>query len=68
MLRVAAGDEADLACCRKIPRQMVHYMFRMVHNQAIAEELAQEVFLRVYRARSSYRARPSSAPALSHRD
>jgi RNA polymerase sigma-70 factor (ECF subfamily) len=28
----------------------------MVGNQAIAEELAQEVFLRVYRARGSYRA------------
>src|SRR6202012_5781332 len=40
----------------KYRRQMVHYMFRMVHNQAIAEELAQEVFLRVYRPRASYRA------------
>jgi RNA polymerase sigma-70 factor, ECF subfamily len=28
----------------------------MVHNEAIAEELAQEVFLRVYRSRESYRA------------
>jgi len=28
----------------------------MVHNQAIAEELAQEVFLRVYRSRETYRA------------
>jgi RNA polymerase sigma-70 factor, ECF subfamily len=28
----------------------------MVHNQAVAEEIAQEVFLRVYRARDSYRA------------
>jgi RNA polymerase sigma-70 factor (ECF subfamily) len=28
----------------------------MVRNQAIAEELAQEVFLRVYRSRESYRA------------
>jgi len=28
----------------------------MTHNQAIAEELAQEVFLRVYRSRSSYQA------------
>ena len=31
-------------------------MFRMVRNQAIAEELAQEVFLRVYRSRQTYRA------------
>jgi RNA polymerase sigma-70 factor (ECF subfamily) len=28
----------------------------MVRNQAVAEELAQEVFLRVYRSRESYRA------------
>jgi RNA polymerase sigma-70 factor, ECF subfamily len=57
MLRVAAGDEAGFGILvEKYRRQMVHYMFRMVHNQAIAEELAQEVFLRVYRARTSYRA------------
>jgi RNA polymerase sigma-70 factor, ECF subfamily len=57
MLRVAAGDEAGFGILvEKYRRQMVHYMFRMVHNQAIAEELAQEVFLRVYRARASYRA------------
>src|SRR5581483_12214281 len=57
MLRVAAGDETGFGILvEKYRRQMVHYMFRMVHNQAVAEELAQEVFLRVYRARSSYRA------------
>jgi RNA polymerase sigma-70 factor (ECF subfamily) len=57
MLRVAAGDEAGFGLLvEKYRRQMVHYMYRMVHNQAIAEELAQEVFLRVYRARASYRA------------
>jgi RNA polymerase sigma-70 factor (ECF subfamily) len=31
-------------------------MFRMVHDQAVAEELAQDVFLRVYRSRETYRA------------
>ncbi len=57
MLRVAAGDEAGFSLLvEKYRRQMVHFMFRMVHNQAVAEELAQEVFLRVYRARASYRA------------
>jgi RNA polymerase sigma-70 factor (ECF subfamily) len=57
MLRVAAGDEAGFPLLvEKYRRQMVHYMYRMVHNQAIAEELAQEIFLRVYRARASYRA------------
>jgi RNA polymerase sigma-70 factor (ECF subfamily) len=35
---------------------MISFMYRMVHNRAVAEELAQEVFLRVYRSRSSYAA------------
>jgi RNA polymerase sigma-70 factor (ECF subfamily) len=57
MLRVAAGDEAGFNyLVEKHYRAMVHFLFRMVHNQAVAEELAQEVFLRVYRSRESYRA------------
>jgi RNA polymerase sigma-70 factor (ECF subfamily) len=57
MLRVAQGDEAGFNhLAQKYHRPMIHFLFRMVGNQAIAEELAQEVFLRVYRARSSYRA------------
>ena len=57
MLRVAAGDEASFNyLVEKYHRPMIHFLFRMVRNQAVAEELAQEVFLRVYRARESYRA------------
>jgi RNA polymerase sigma-70 factor, ECF subfamily len=57
MLRVAEGDEASFTyLAQKFHRPMIHFLFRMVNNQAIAEELAQEVFLRVYRARGSYRA------------
>jgi RNA polymerase sigma-70 factor (ECF subfamily) len=57
MLRVATGDEASFNyLVEKYHRPMIHFLFRMVRNQAIAEELAQEVFLRVYRARDSYRA------------
>ncbi len=57
MLRVAAGDEASFNfLVQKHHRPMIHFLFRMVRNQAVAEELAQEVFLRVYRARDSYRA------------
>jgi len=57
MLRVAEGDEASFTyLAQKYHRPMIHFLFRMVSNQAIAEELAQEVFLRVYRARGSYRA------------
>ena len=57
MLRVAAGDEASFNyLVQRYHRPMIHFLYRMVHNQSIAEELAQEVFLRVYRARDSYRA------------
>jgi RNA polymerase sigma-70 factor (ECF subfamily) len=57
MLRVAAGDESGFNyLVEKHHRAMIHFLFRMVRNQAIAEELAQEVFLRVYRSRESYRA------------
>jgi len=57
MLRVAAGDEGAFNfLVGKHNRPVIHFLYRMVHNQAVAEELAQEVFLRVYRARDSYRA------------
>ncbi len=57
MLRLAAGDESCFNyLVGKYHRAMIHFLFRMVHNQAVAEELAQEVFLRVYRSRESYRA------------
>lgn len=57
MLRVAAGDEGAFNyLVQKHNRPVIHFLYRMVHNQAVAEEIAQEVFLRVYRARDSYRA------------
>jgi RNA polymerase sigma-70 factor (ECF subfamily) len=57
MLRAAAGDESCFDfLVNKYRRPMIGFMYRMVHNQAVAEELTQEVFLRVYRARASYRA------------
>ncbi|MGD0799749.1 MAG: sigma-70 family RNA polymerase sigma factor [Terracidiphilus sp.] len=57
MLRAAEGDEqAFNYLAEKYHRPIIHFLFRMVRNQAIAEEMAQEVFLRVYRSRQSYRA------------
>jgi RNA polymerase sigma-70 factor, ECF subfamily len=57
MLRVATGDEAGFNyLAQKYHRAIIHFLFRMVRNEAVAEELAQEVFLRVYRSRESYRA------------
>jgi len=55
MLRVKDGDAASFTLLLEKHRApVIHFIYRMVLNQAIAEELAQEVFLRVYRARSSY--------------
>jgi RNA polymerase sigma-70 factor, ECF subfamily len=57
MLRVREGDDSGFdLLIQKYHKPIVHFMFRMVHNQAVAEELAQEVFLRVYRSRHTYRA------------
>jgi len=57
MLRLSAGDMAAFDfLLAKYRRPIVHFMYRMVHNEAVAEELAQEVFLRVYRSRETYRA------------
>ncbi len=58
MLRLRAGDDdAFDVLVAKYRDPVVRYLFRMVHEPALAEELAQEVFLRVYRARKSYKAR-----------
>ncbi len=57
MLQVRDGDDAGYdILIEKYRRPIINFMFRMVHNQAVAEELAQEVFLRVYRSRQTYRA------------
>ena len=57
MLRVATGDDSAFNyLVEKYRRPMISFMYRMTHNQAVAEELAQEVFLRVYRSRLSYAA------------
>jgi len=57
MLRVAAGDDGAFDyLVEKYRRSMISFMYRMTHNQAVAEELAQEVFLRVYRSRQTYAA------------
>jgi RNA polymerase sigma-70 factor, ECF subfamily len=57
MLRVKTGDDSAFEyLVQKYRRPMVSFMFRMAHNSAVAEDLAQEVFLRVYRSRESYEA------------
>jgi RNA polymerase sigma-70 factor (ECF subfamily) len=55
MVQVREGDGASFSVLLERHRAPItHFLFRMVQNQAIAEELAQDVFLRVYRSRASY--------------
>jgi RNA polymerase sigma-70 factor (ECF subfamily) len=57
MLRAQAGDDAAFDyLVQKFRRPLVSFMYRMARNLAVAEELSQEVFLRVYRSRQSYAA------------
>ncbi len=55
MLRVKEGDDAcftELLERYRVP--VIRFICRMVQNQHVAEELAQDVFLRVYKARKGY--------------
>jgi RNA polymerase sigma-70 factor (ECF subfamily) len=55
MLDVKAGDDASFnLLLQKYRTPLINFLFRMVRDSATAEDLAQEVFLRVYRARKRY--------------
>ena len=55
MLRVKDGDAVSFATLlHKHRAPVIHFLYRMVQSHAVAEELAQEAFLRVYRARATY--------------
>jgi RNA polymerase sigma-70 factor, ECF subfamily len=55
MLDVQAGDEASFdLLLQKYRSPLINFLYRMIRDTATAEDLAQEVFLRVYRARKQY--------------
>src|SRR5438034_2516689 len=55
MLDVKAGDEQSFTLLlHRYRSPLVNFLYRMVRNREQAEDLAQEVFLRVYRARENY--------------
>jgi RNA polymerase sigma-70 factor (ECF subfamily) len=55
MLRVREGDDTSFTLLLERHRgPVVHFLYRMVQNPSVSEELAQEVFLRVYRSRATY--------------
>jgi RNA polymerase sigma-70 factor (ECF subfamily) len=56
MLRASEGDAPSFGLLLERHRtSVVNHLYRLVRNYGIAEELAQDVFLRVYRSRSKYR-------------
>lgn len=55
MLRVRSGDaESFDELVRRHRSPLLNYFHRMVQDRALAEDLAQEVFLRVYKSRERY--------------
>jgi RNA polymerase sigma-70 factor, ECF subfamily len=55
MLDVKAGDDSSFdSLLVKYRSPLVNFLYRMVRDRATAEDLAQDVFLRVYRARKGY--------------
>jgi RNA polymerase sigma-70 factor (ECF subfamily) len=55
MLDVKSGDEASFELLlHRYRTPLVNFLYRMVRNKEQAEDLAQEVFIRVYRARAEY--------------
>jgi RNA polymerase sigma-70 factor (ECF subfamily) len=55
MLDVKAGDEQSFELLlQRYRTPLVNFLYRMVRVREEAEDLAQEVFLRVYRARQDY--------------
>jgi RNA polymerase sigma-70 factor (ECF subfamily) len=55
MLDVKGGDEQSFELLlQRYRTPVVNFLFRMVKSREQAEDLAQEVFIRVYRAREDY--------------
>src|SRR5580658_2664767 len=54
MLGLKQGEGACMDLLRRHRGPVIQFLYRMVRNRAIAEELAQNVFMRVYRSRTTY--------------
>ncbi len=56
MGRYQRGDGEVLAeLYREVAPGMLNYIYRFVHDRALAEDLLQEVFLRIHKVRHTYR-------------
>ena len=56
------SEEAFALLLDKYQRPIVNFLYRIVNDRSEGEDLAQEVFLRVYRARAKYEPRGRFAP------
>ncbi len=55
MLGVKAGADGCMELlCQRYRNPVMQYLYRLIGNRAVAEDLAQTVFLRVYRSRLTY--------------
>ena len=67
MLRVQAGDEEAFAeLQRRYATRVFGYFCRLLRDRAEAEDLTQDVFLRLYRSRGSYQPRARFATWIFH--
>jgi len=65
MSRVAAGDNAALApLFERHKVRLFGFLYHLVGDRSLAEDLVGETFLRVYRARARYRSNSGFAPWL----
>jgi RNA polymerase sigma-70 factor (ECF subfamily) len=56
MIQVSEGNTSLFdGLVQRNRNDLVGYLYRMVDNHAVAEELAQETFLRAYKSRAGYR-------------
>src|ERR1043166_2049711 len=61
MLPVKRADHtAPRWLMQKYRAPMIHYLYGIVHDEAVAEDLTQEVFLRVFRGRKDSAPGPRS--------
>jgi RNA polymerase sigma-70 factor (ECF subfamily) len=67
MLRAKGGDDGAFSqLVEKYQDRLVSVLFHLLGNQESAEDLAQEVFLRVYRNRAKYESRAKFSTWLFH--
>ena len=67
MLRVAGGDDAAFeTLVRRLLPRLLGFFRRLGADASLAEDCAQEVFLKVYRARAGYTARAKFTTYLFH--